>query len=180
MLRMLAKPPQLGLASRRAFKAAALTIELAGGRPDCCSMSGGVVFPTCIYHPGWRIFLLPTSCERPLLLAEAVELVTRRKNESALIVRLSTDLEPPVSFVTLDAIVRLDGEVIVRSGLLPCARDGDPQLALVPQDASSPALVLGSEGLVPHRGAAGEEAWDVETGISKAAAFFRNQIWGGL
>lgn len=180
MLRMLAKPPQLGLASRRALKAAALTIELAGGRPDCCSIGGGGVFPTCIYHPGWGLFLLPTSCERPLHLAEAVALVKRMKNESALIVRLSTDLDPPISFVTLDAVVRSEGEVVVLAGLLPCVREDNSQLALVPRGASSPTLVLGSEGLVAHRGADGEDAWDVGTGISEAAAFFRGRIWGGL
>jgi hypothetical protein len=179
MLTTIPKPPALGQASRRAVKAAVLTVELAGGLPDTCAMSSEGQSPTCIHHPGWNLLLLPTTCEAPIYIAEAFELVQRLTLESALIVRLDTGLEPPVSFVTFDAVLRLGGNVVVMRDLLPCTRAGDPPLALVHPGASRTALILGSEGLIAE-GAAGNGNWDVENGITAAAAFFRGRIWGGL
>jgi hypothetical protein len=179
MLTTIPKPPELGQASRRAVKAAALTIELAGGLPDTCAMNSEGQSPTCIHHRPWNLLLLPTTCEAPIYIAEAFELVQRLTQESALIVRLDTSLEPPVSFVTFDAVLRLRGNVVVMRGLLPCTRARDPRLTLVHPGASQTALILGSEGLVED-GIAGGGNWDVDGGIAAAAAFFRSRIWGGL
>jgi hypothetical protein len=179
MLNTIPKMPELGQASRRAVKAAALTIELAGGVPDTCTMSSGSQPPTCIHHRGWNLLLLPTSCQAPIYIAEAVELVRRLSRESALIVRLDTNLEPSVSFVTFDAVLRLHGEIVVMRGLLPCVIGGD-RLAFVHHGASRPALTLGSEGLIAESQRAGEGAWNSKAGIAVAAAFFRSRIWGGL
>lgn len=180
MLNTFPKTPELGQASRRAMKAAALTIELAGSLPDTCTISSGSQSPTCIHHRGWNLLLLPTTCEAPIYVAEAVELVGRLTRETALIVRLDTSLEPPTSFVTFDAVLRLRGEVVAMRGLLPCASAGDSRLALVPQRASRPVLVLGPGGLLAASEGPGESSWDVDGGIAAAAAFFRNRIWGGL
>lgn len=179
MLTTIPKPPEFGQASRRAIKAAALTIELTGGLPDSCAMSSGGQSPTCIHHRGWNLLLLPTSCGTPIYIAEAIELVRRLTNESALIVRLDTALEPPISFVTFDAVFRQRGDVIVLRGLLPCVA-GDRRLALVHHGASRPALVLGSTGLVADTAASADDTWDVEGGIGAAADFFRSRLWGGL
>lgn len=180
MLKTIPKTPELGQASRRALKAAALTIELAGGLPDTCTMSSDSRSLTCIHHRSWNLLLLPTTCEGPIYIAEALDLVRRLTRESALIVRLDTSLEPPVSFVTFDAVLPLRGEVVVKRGLLPCVRSGDSRLTLVSQGDFRPVLTLGCEGLVAHSGGAGEADWDVEDGIAAAAAFFRSRIWGGL
>lgn len=180
MLNTITKTPQLGQASRRAVKAAALTIELAGGVPDACTMSSGSQSPTCIHHRGWNLLLLPTTCEGPIYIAEAIKLVRRLSDESALVVRLDTALEPPVSFVTFDAVLRQRGDVIVLRGLLPCLAPGDRHLALIPKGASSPALVLGSMGLIADDGNSAVDNWNAQDGIAAAAAFFRSRIWGGL
>ena len=174
------QPCGLGQASRRAIKAAALTIELAGGLPDACAMSSGSRSPTCIHHPGWRLLLLPTSCEGEIYIAEAIELVRRLTDESALVVRLDTALEPRISLVTFDAVVRREGDVIVLRGLLPCIMPGDGRLALIPKGASRPELVFGSMGLATDDGSSVPGTWNAQDGIAAAAAFFRSRIWGGL
>jgi hypothetical protein len=174
------QPCGLGQASRRAIKAAALTIELAGGLPDACAMSSGTHSPTCIHHRDWNLLLLPTTCEAPIYIAEAIELVRRLTDESALIVRLDTALEPPIGLVTFDAVVRRQGDVVVLRGLLPCIVPGDRRLALIPKGASKPALVLGSIGLVADDAISATDIWLLKDGIAAAAAFFRSRIWGGL
>jgi hypothetical protein len=174
------QPCGLGQASRRAIKAAALAIELAGGFPDMCAMSSGSRSPTCIHHAGWRLLLLPTTCEAPIYIAEATELVRRLTDESALVVRLDTALEPPISLVTFDAVVRRQGNVVVLRGLLPCIVPGDGRLALIPQGDSRPALVFGSTGLESDDAISAADNWNAQAGIAAAATFFRTRIWGGL
>lgn len=174
------QPCGLGQASRRAIKAAALTIELAGGFPDTCTISSGSRSPTCIHHPGWRLLLLPTSCEGVIYIAEAIELVRRLTDESALVVRLDTALKPAISIVTFDVVVRRQADVVVLRGLLPCIVPGDRRLALIPKGASMPELVFGSMGLVADDGNSAVDTWNAQDGIAAAAAFFRSRIWGGL
>ena len=180
MLTTIPKPPEFGQASRRAIKAAALTIELAGGLPDSCAMSSGGQSPTCIHHRSWNLLLLPTTCESPIYIAEAIELVRRLTDESALVVRLDTALEPPISLVTFDAVLRREGKVVVLRGLLPCIVPGERRLALIPKGASRPELVLGSTGLVAVDAISAVDTWGAQDGIAAAAAFFRSRIWGGL
>jgi hypothetical protein len=180
MLNTIPKAPELGQASRRAVKAAALTIELAGGLPDACTVSSGSQSPTCIHHRGWNLLLLPTTCEGPIYITEAIELVRRLTDESALVVRLDTALEPPISLVTFDAVVRQQGDVVILRGLLPCIVPGDRRLALIPKGASKPVLVFGSMGLAADYAISAADTWNAQDGIAAAAAFFRSRIWGGL
>src|SRR4051794_33907667 len=60
MLTITSHVPAIAAASRRALKAAAVTIELSGGRLEDCSIGTGGLPPTCIYHSTGRLLLIPT------------------------------------------------------------------------------------------------------------------------
>lgn len=124
--------------------------------------------------------MLPTTCEAPIYIQEATELVRRLTDESALVVRLDTALDPPISLVTFDAVVRRQGDVTVMRGLLPCIVPGDRRLALIRRGGLKPALVFGLMGLVADDAISAVDLWDPQDGIAAASAFFRSRIWGGL
>src|SRR3712207_3362335 len=109
MLTIASHVPAIAAASRRALKAAGLTIQLYGGRLEDCSIGAGGLPPTCIYDPAIRLLLIPTCADRPLLLGEAEELV-RTVQEDAMIVRLST-WPNARDLVTFDVLLRRHWEV---------------------------------------------------------------------
>lgn len=178
---MLATAPPLPIiaaASRRALKAAALTIELYGGRFEDCSIGSGGLPPTCIYDPSVRLLLIPTCADRPLLLGEAEDLV-RNVQEDALIVRLNT-WPNARELVTFDVLLRRHWQVEVRTGLRPCRFENRRGLWMIGEIGSGTDLVASPDGLRECRTPATALAPDVDAGMASAHDFFRRRIWGGL
>jgi hypothetical protein len=178
MLTITSHAPAIAAASRRALKAAVLTIELYGGRLGDCSIGSAGLPPTCIYDPAVRLLLIPTCADRPLLLGEAEELV-RNVQEDALIVRLST-WPNARDLVTFDVLLRRHWEVEVRTGHRPCRFENRRGLWLVGETGSGRDLVVSPEGLRNCSTPATALAPDVDAGTAGAQDFFRNRIWGGL
>lgn len=178
MLTITSHIPAIAAASRRALRAAAATIELSGGRLEDCSIGAGGLPPTCIYHSSGRLLLIPTCADRPLLLAEAEELV-RIAQEDALIVRLST-WPKARHLVTFDILSRHRWDVNVTTCCQPCITEEAQHLWLVPAGEDAPRMFLGSEGLRSCRGPVLPSAGETEAGVRRAADFYRHQIWGGL
>jgi hypothetical protein len=179
MLTITSHVPAIAAASRRALKAAALTVQLYGGRVEDCSIGSAGLPSTCIYDPSARLLLIPTCADRPLLLGEAEELV-RSVQEDALIVRLST--WPNAQYlVTFDLLLRHHWDVEVTTSWLPCVMDHPRQLRLVDATDGTPRVYVGPDGVrrnvgvPPPSGAARTQA-----GVSRAAKFFQQQIWGGV
>jgi hypothetical protein len=177
MLTITSHVPAIAAASRRALRAAAATIELSGGRLEDCSIGTGGLPPTCIYHSSGRLLVIPTCADRPLLLAEAEELV-RSAQEDALIVRLSTWPEAR-HLVTFDVLTRRHWEMEVTTGCRPCLLPGDPRLWLISPGDDRPRLCLGSEGLRTCS-AALPDGDSIEIGLARATQFYRQRLWGGL
>jgi len=177
MLHTTLTPPNLGSANRRAFKAAALTVSLAGGPLRGCTMvpAGGSCF--CIRVAEWRLVLLPTACERrPLFLSEASEFAVET-GEDVMVVRLNT-LEPP-TLVTFD-VLRWRSDVIEATlGLAPCIRPADSRLWLA-QPGAAPSLFLDAHGLHPCPFPARLTEDELRVGIAAASELFRRHMWGGI
>jgi hypothetical protein len=178
MLTIASHVPVIAAASRRAFKAAGLTIQLYGSRLEDCSIGSGGLPPTCIYDPTARLLLIPTCAERPLLLGEAEELV-REIQQDALIVRLNT-WPDAVDLVTFDVLLRRHWDVEVRTGYRPCRFEARQGLWLVGSAGDHAGLHVSREGLRPSRPPATALAPDIEAGMAIAQNFFRSRIWGGL
>jgi hypothetical protein len=178
MLTITSHAPAIAGASRRALKAAALTIELYGGRLEDCSIGSGGLPPTCIYDLSARILLIPTCADRPLLLGEAEELV-REVQQDALIVRLST-WPNAADLVTFDAVLRHHWAVEVRTRCRPCRFDTRQGLWLLGGAGVDAALHVSREGLRNSRPPATALAPDIDAGMDTAQSFFRSRIWGGL
>jgi hypothetical protein len=178
MLTILSHSPALASASRRAFKAAALTLELSGASLQDCSIGTGGLPPNCIYAPMARLCLMPTTADRPLLLEEAGELA-RTAQEDVLVVRLNTWPEAP-HLVTFDLIKRRHWEIETTAGWLPCTSDGNRRLWLVAQGADTACMSFGSDGLRTCREAPPSGVSGIQEGIRRASQFYRLQIWGGL
>ena len=178
MLTITSHVPAIAAASRRALRAAAVTIELSGGRLEDCSIGTGGLPPTCIYHSSGRLLLIPTCADRPLLLAEAEELV-RSAQEDVLVVRLSTWPDER-HIVTFDILSRHRRDVNVTTCCQPCITEDAQHLWLVPADENAPRMFLGSEGLRSCGGPLRPGASETEAGVRRAADFYRQQIWGGL
>lgn len=178
MLTITSHTPAIAAASRRALKAAALTIELYGGRLADCSIGSGGLPPTCIYDPAVRLLLIPTCADRPLLLGEAEELV-RNVQEDALIVRLST-WPHARDLVTFDVLLRRHWDVEVGTGHRPCVFENRRGLWLVDGTGSATDLVVTPHGLRNCRTPATALAPDVDAGTVAAQDFLRSRIWGGL
>ena len=177
MLTITSHVPAIAAASRRALRAAAVTIELSGGRLQDCSIGTGGLPPTCIYHSIGRLLLIPTCADRPLLLAEAEQLV-RSAQEDALIIRLST--WPHVRhIVTFDVLSRHCLDFNMTTCCQPCITEDAQYLWLVPTGEDAPRMFLGPEGLRSCRGPM-PGASETEAGVRRAADFYRQQIWGGL
>jgi hypothetical protein len=174
MLTITSHVPVIAAASRRALRAAAVTIELSGGRLEDCSIGTGGLPPTCIYHSSGRLLLIPTCADRPLLLAEAEELV-RSAQEDALIVRLS--IWPKARhLVTFDVLTRRHWGVEVTTGCRPCLHKGDPRLWLLAPGEEAACRFLGPEGL---RNCTWDPV-DVDAGGLRASKIYRQRLWGGL
>jgi hypothetical protein len=178
MLTITSHVPAIAGASRRALKAAALTIQLYGGRLEDCSIGSGGLPPSCIYDPSVRLLLIPTCADRPLLLDEAEELV-RTVQEDALIVRLST-WPNAQDLVTFDVLLRRHWEVEIRTGQRPCSFKNRQGLWLVGEIGSDTNLVVTPDGLRNCRTPATALAPDVDAGTAAAQDFFRSRIWGGF
>jgi hypothetical protein len=170
--------PAIAAASRRALKAAALTVELYGGRLEDCAIGSGGLPPACVYDPSARILLIPTCADRPLLLSEAEELV-RDVQQDALIVRLST-WPNAADLVTFDVLLRQHWEVEVRTGYRPCRFETRQGLWLAGAAGADTGLHVSREGLRNSRQPATALAPDVDAGMAAAQRFFRSRIWGGL
>jgi hypothetical protein len=170
--------PAIAAASRRAFKAAALTIQLFGGRLEDCSIGSGGLPPTCIHDPTARLLLIPTCADRPLLLDEARELV-RTAQQDALIVRLST-WPGAENLVTFDVLLRRHWEMEVRMGHRPCTFETRHGLWLVGDAGTDGGLLVDPDGLRHSHPPATALAPDIDVGMARAQDFFRSRIWGGL
>ena len=178
MLTITSHTPSIAAASRRALRAAAVTIELAGGRLKDCSIGTGGLPPTCIYQSSGRLLLIPTCADRPLLLAEAEDLV-RSVQEDALIVRLNTWPNAP-HLVTFDVLRRRHWDVELTTGCRPCLLEGDPGLWLLAPGEEAPGFFLGAEGLRACFSTASRLAAEQEAAVRRATDFYRQRIWGGL
>lgn len=178
MLTITSHVPAIAAASRRALRAAAATIELSGGRLEDCSIGTGGLPPTCIYHSSGRLLVIPTCADRPLLLAEAEELV-RSVQEDALIVRLSTWLEAR-HLVTFDVLTRRHWDVVITAGCRPCLYEGDPRLWLIAPGEDSARLFLGNEGVRTCCRSRMIEPAAIEAGAQRAFEFYHQRLWGGL
>jgi hypothetical protein len=178
MLTIASHVPAIAAASRRALKAAALTIQLYGGRLENCSIGSGGLPPTCIYDPSVRLLLIPTCADRPLLLTEAEELV-RTVQEDALIVRLSTWPSSP-DLVTFDVLLRHHWEVDIKTGHRPCCFGIREGLWVIGEVGGDADLVVTPDGLRRCRPPATAVPPDVGAGLLAARDYFRSQLWGGL
>jgi hypothetical protein len=178
MLTITSHVPAIAGASRRALKAAALTVQLYGGHLEDCSIGSGGLPPTCIYDPSVRLLLIPTCADRPLLLTEAEELV-RTVQEDALIVRLST-WPNARELVTFDVLLRRHWEVEVRTGYRPCRFEYRRGLWFVGESGSGGNLAVTPDGLRNCSMPATALPPDVVAGTAAAQEFFRSRIWGGL
>jgi hypothetical protein len=178
MLTIASHVPAIAAASRRALKAAAVTIQLYGGRLEECSIGSGGLPPTCIYDPTARLLLIPTCAERPLLLGEAEDLV-REIQQDALIVRLSTWPDAG-DLVTFDILLRRHWEVEVRTGHRPCTFETRQGLWLMGNAGTDEGLLVSPDGLRHCRAPATALALDIHAGMVRAQDFFRSSIWGGL
>lgn len=178
MLTIASHVPAIAAASRRALKAAALTIQLYGGRLEDCSIGSGGLPPTCIYDPSVRVLLIPTCADRPLLLAEAEDLV-RTVQEDALIVRLST-WPDACDLVSFDVLLRHHWEVEIRMGHRPCCFPKRKGLWVIGEAGADADLVVTPDGLRRCRPPATALPPDVEAGMAAAQHYYRGQLWGGL
>ena len=177
MLHTNLNPPSLGSANRRAFKAAALTVSLAGGPLQGCTIVPAGASCFCIRVADWRLTLLPTACERrPLFLSEASEIAVET-GEDVMVVRLDT-LEPP-TFVTFDVLTWRGAAVEAILGLAPCILPGDPRLWLGRTDAA-PSLFLAGDGLHPCPLPARVSQDEQHIGTAAASDFYRRYIWGDV
>lgn len=177
MLTIIPRLTALGLPSRRAVRAAAFTIELAGGSlPECAIGSGGLP-PTGIYHPSARLLLIPTACEAPLL-AEHVEEIVRTTQEDAVLVRLNTAVSAD-PLVTYDIFVRRHWDVERHERRLACLPEPNGPLWFVPRERQGRPIQYTTEGL--RFGAAGSLGADaIARGVRAAAELVRKKIWGGF
>jgi|GEM_PF-4565725 len=178
MLIITSHVPAIAAASRRAVKAAALTVQLYGGRLEDCSIGSGGLPPTCLYDPTARLLLIPTCADRPLLIEEAEDLV-RTAQQDALIVRLST-WPGARHIVTFDLLARHHWDVEARSCCLPCIGHDARRLWLVPARHGDPHMVIESEGLRNCGDPQTLNSEETEAGIRRAADFYQRRIWGGL
>jgi hypothetical protein len=169
--------PELGYPSRRALRAAALTIARAGGPLADCSIGAGARPSGCIRSANWPLVILPSTCQRPLLIREALDLA-EATGLDVLVVRLDTALNP-ACYVTFDAIVCCSFGFELFCDLRPCmaAEDG---LWLLREGTQSAELHLGPEGLSLAPPGDALEADERDAGIAKASEFFRRHLWGGL
>src|SRR5215218_5250829 len=136
--------PELGFPSRRAVRAAALTIAQAGGPLEACTIGDSTQPSGCIHCADWPILLMPSTCQRPLLMREALDL-TEATGLDVLVVRLDTALNP-ANFVTFDAIFRHYGSFELFCDLRPCIVP-DGGLWLLREGRPSGDLRLGPDGL---------------------------------
>lgn len=176
MLTIIPMLTELGLPSRRAVRAAAFTIELAGGSlPECAIGSGGLP-PTGIYHPSARVLLVPTTCQAPLLV-EHMEEIVQTAQEDAVLVRLNTGVsaEP---LVTYDIFLGKHWDVERHEHRLACLPVPNGPLWFAPRDGQGRAIRYTVDGLrFGPPGGLGADATD--RGIRAAADLLRKKIWGG-
>jgi hypothetical protein len=177
MLTITSHLPAFAGPSRRAFKAAVLAVRLSGLRLEDCSTGSGSLPPSCIYAPSAKLVIIPTCADRPLLLAQAEELV-RSVQEDAIIVRLRTWPQAQ-HLVTFDLFRRQDREVAVSTGFRPCCFEGREGLWLV-GGADDDVLALGTEGLRRRQPPTAALRTNAMAGITAAENYFRSHIWGGL
>lgn len=169
--------PELGYPSRRALRAAALTIAQAGGPLEACTIGTGTLPSGCIQSADWPILIMPSTCQRPLLMREALDLA-EATGLDVLVVRLDTALNP-TSFVTFDAIVRRYGSFELFCDLRPCIVP-DGGLWLLREGSQVDDLRLGPAGLRLAPPGDPFKADERDAGIARASEFFRRQLWGGL
>jgi hypothetical protein len=161
--------PELGFPSRRALRAAALTIAQAGGPLDTCTIGAGTQLSGCIQSADWPILIMPSTCQRPLLMREALDLV-EATGLDVLVLRLDTALNP-ASFVTFDAIVRRYGSFELFCDLRPCIVS-DGELWLVREGSQAYDLRLGPNGLRLAPLGNPLEADERDARIARASEFF--------
>jgi hypothetical protein len=172
----LRQAPQVPTPSRRALRAAALTLALVGkdaSRPGSCP--GGDLD---LGEAESRVSMLPTTCTRPLLIGVAAELAEDQRRHW-LIVRLSTDLNPPC-FVTFDVALWHGDGIEVVENLGACLDTARQRLWLCPADGGPPTFFLDGCGLQACAASHRFVLSDVARGIATAAAFYRRHLWGGV
>ncbi len=169
--------PELGHPSRRALRAAALTIAQAGGPLEACTIGAGTRPSGCIQSSDWPIYIMPSTCQRPLLMREALDLA-EASGLDVLVVRLDTALNP-ASFVTFDAILRRYGSFELFCHLRPCIVS-DGGLWLLREGSQADDLRLGPDGLRLAPLGDPLKADERDAGIARASEFFKRQLWGGL
>lgn len=169
--------PELGFPSRRALRAAALTIAQAGGPLEACTIGARTQPSGCIHCGDWPILFMPSTCQRPLLMREALDLA-EATGLDVLVLRLDTALNP-ASFVTFDAIVRRCGGFELFCDLRPClAPDGG--FWLLRERSHSDDLRLGPDGLRLARLGMPLKVEERDGGIARASEYYRRNLWGGL
>ncbi|MGA9580771.1 MAG: hypothetical protein WBR13_02235 [Allosphingosinicella sp.] len=169
--------PELGFPSRRALRAAALTIAQAGGPLEACTIGDPTQPSGCIHCADWPVLLMPSTCQRPLLMREALDLA-EATGLDVLVMRLDTALNP-ASFVTFDAIVRRYGSFELFCDLRPCIVS-DGGLWLLREGFQTDDLRLGPDGLRLAPLGNPLEADERDAGMARASEFFKRQLWGGL
>ena len=174
----LRQAPQVPTPSRRASRAAAITLALAGGDADHLGRCLGTDSDLGFGEGGDSVSMLATSCTRPLVIGTAAELAENRRRHW-LIVRLSTDLNPPC-FVTFDAVLWHSDGIEIVENLKPCLDAARQRLWLCLADGGLPTLFLDGCGLQACAASHRFVLSDLASGIAAAAAFYRRHLWGGL
>jgi hypothetical protein len=172
----LRQAPQVPTPSRRALRAAALTLALVSRNASHLGPCPGGDLD--LGEAESRVSMLPTTCTRPLLIGMATELA-QHQCQHWLIVRLSTDLDPPC-FVTFDAALWHGDGIEVVESLKPCLDAGRQRLWLCPADGGPPTFFLDGCGLQACAASHRFVLSDLARGIATAAAFYRRHLWGGL
>jgi hypothetical protein len=169
--------PKFGVPSRRAVKAAALLLRLAGISPKALVRHFQPEPTRFIALDQAGLAILPTTCGSPLFLEEAKALAIA--NEVALIVRFATDLRPREGLVSVDVVTCRTGRLEANLGLRPCLSQGLFPLSFARSGAAAPDFFLTSRGL-RTAGYRAPNRWDAGVGIAAADAFFKAHMWGGF
>ncbi len=177
MLALATHTPRLGVPNRRAFHAASLLLQLAGFTCDVLAKHFSQEPKRYIALDEAGLAILPTTCDRPLLLEAAAALA--QECDFALILRLSTDLDPRAGLLSVDVVSQLDGWQEVVMGLRPCLSTDIFPLSLARVGSSAPVFLLTRNGL-RRAGFPAPSGWNAAAGIAAAEARLRANIWGGM
>jgi len=169
--------PTLGMPSRRAVKAAALLLRLAGVPMKILASQLAEPATPYIALDEAGLIVVPTTLEGALLVDEAMGLASERV--SVLIVRLATDLKPVHGLITLDVVRSCYFGRDVVLGLRPCLSGGLSPLSLARPGARAPEFLVTTGGLWTVGGPS-PDGWDGDAGIAAADAYFRANLWGGI